>query len=175
VALGLLAIVSWLQIFLRSEHALELSTYTKPKFFIENAWIRRFNSSGALEHTLTADTVMGSKNGTSFSMTRPNVIHNSESRAVSITSADSGEMLQRDELDLRGNVTLSLTYPDDRPKVSAATTAAHINLKTGIVTSDQPTNFTRETMTARGVGFSYDNDEGRLMINSNVSLTFNSK
>ena len=170
-ALFALAIFSWSQIFFSAEHEHGLSSQTSPKFFIENAQVRRFNSSGRLEFTLNADTVFGSEDGTSFRMTRPHVVHNTSTQAIGVTSADMGEMLQRDELDLRGNVTLSFTPPGKRPKTTATTTSAHINLKTGLITSDQPANFTRETLTGRGVGFSYDNQKGLLVINSDVSLT----
>jgi len=175
VGLGSLAIISWIQIYLLSANLREFSSNAGPKFFIENAQVRRFNSNGALDFTLTADTVMGSKNGTAFSMLRPRVTHNGESHAVVITTADFGEILQRDKLNLRGNVTLSFNPSDKRPKAAATTTAAHVNLKTGVVTSDQPANFTRGTITGRGVGFSLDNEEGLLMINSDVSLTMNAK
>jgi len=171
LALFALAIFSWSQIYFRAEHARGLSPQTNPKFFIENAHVRRFNSSGRLEFTLKAETVFGSENGTSFRMTRPHVVHNTATHAKGVTSADMGEMFQRDKLDLRGNVTLSFTPPDKGPTTTATTTSAHINLKTGLVTSDQPANFTRETLTGRGVGFSYDNEKGLLMINSDVSLT----
>ena len=171
LALFTLAIFSWSKIYFRAEHERGVSSQTSPKFFIENAQVRRFNSSGRLEFTLNADTVFGSEDGTSFRMTRPHVAHNTSTQAIAVTSADSGEMLQRDELDLRGNVTLSFTPHGKRPKTTATTTSAHINLKTGLITSDQPANFTRETLTGRGVGFSYDNGKGLLMINSDVSLT----
>jgi len=174
-ALFALAIFSWSQIFFSAEHEHGLSSQTSPKFFIENAQVQRFNSSGGLEFTLNADTVFGSDDGTSFRMTRPHVVHNTATQAIGVTSADMGEMLQRDKLDLRGNVTLSFIPPDKRPKTTATTTSAHIDLKTGLVTSDQPANFTRETLTGRGVGFSYDNEEGLLMLNSDVSLTLIAK
>ena len=116
LALFALAIFSWSQIYFRVEHTRGLSSQTSPKFFIENAQTRRFNSSGRLEFTLNTDTVFGSQDGTSFRMTRPHVVHNTATQARSVTSADMGEMLQRDKLDLRGNVTLSFTPPDKRPK-----------------------------------------------------------
>lgn len=175
LALFALAIFSWSEIYFRAEHARGLSSKTSPKFFIENAQVRRFNSSGGLEFTLNADTVFGSDDGTSFRMTRPHVVLNTATQARGVTSADMGEMLQRDKLDLRGNVTLSFIPPDKRPKTTATTTSAHIDLKTGLVTSDQPASFTRETLTGRGVGFSYDNEEGLLMLNSDVSLTLIAK
>jgi len=170
-----LAVFSWSQIYFRAEHAPDVSSSSHPKFFIDNAKVRRFNSSGELEYTLNADTVYGSKNGTSLRLTRPRVIHSTASQALVISSADMGEMLQRDELDLRGNVTLSFAPPGNRPTTTATTTSAHVNLKTGLVTSDQAANFTRETLTGRGVGFSYDNETGLLMINSDVSLTLIAK
>jgi LPS export ABC transporter protein LptC len=170
-----LTIFSWSQIYFRAEHAQGLSSGSHPKFFIENAKVRRFNSSGELEFTLNADTVYGSKNGTSFSLTRPRVIHNTASQAIVISSADLGEMLQRDNLDLRGNVTLSFTPPEGRPKTAATTNAAHVNLKTGRVTSDQPATFTREKMNGRSIGFSYSNGQGLLMLNSDVSLTLKAR
>ena len=146
LALFALAIFSWSQIYFRSEDASSLSSQTNPKFFIEDAQVRRFNSSGTLEFTLIADTVFGLEDGTSFRMTRPHLVHSTASQARGVTSADMGEMLERDELDLHGNVTLSFTPPDTRPKTTATTSSAHINLKTGLVTSDQPVNFTRETL-----------------------------
>jgi LPS export ABC transporter protein LptC len=173
--LVLFAIFSWSQIYFRAEHARDFSSSSHPKFFIDNAKVRRFNSSGELEYTLNADTVYGSKNGTSLRLTRPRVIYSTASQALVISSADMGEMLQRDELDLRGNVTLSFAPPGNRPTTTATTTSAHVNLKTGLVTSDQAANFTRETLTGRGVGFSYDNETGLLMINSDVSLTLIAK
>ena len=175
LALFALAIFSWSKIYFRTEHARGLSSQASPKFFIENALVQRFNAAGTLEFTLIADTVFGLENGTSFRMTRPHLVHSTASQARGVTSADMGEMLERDELDLHGNVTLSFTPPDTRPKTTATTSSAHINLKTGLVTSDQPVNFTRETLAGRGVGFSYDNEEGLLVINSDVSLTMIAK
>ena len=175
LSLFALAIFSWSQIYSRAEHARELSTQGSPKFFIENAQVQSVNAAGRLEFTLNADTVFGSEDGKSFRMTRPHLAYSTASQTRGVTSADMGEMLQRDELDLRGNVTLSFTPPGKRSKTTGTTTSAHINLKTGLVTSDQPANFTRETITGRGVGFSYDNEEGLLVINSEVSLTMIAK
>jgi len=175
LALFALAIFSWSQIYFRSEDASSLSSQTNPKFFIEDAQVRRFNSSGTLEITLIADTVFGLEDGTSFRMTRPHLVYSTASQAQVVTTADMGEMLERDELDLHGNVTLSFTPTDKRLKTTAATTTAHINLKTGLVTSDQPANFTRGTLSGRGVGFTYYNEEELLVINSDVSLTMIAK
>ena len=175
LALFALAIFSWSHIFFRAEQASVLSSKTNPKFFIENAQSRTFDSNGRLEFILNADTVFGAEDGTSFRMTRPHIVHNTATHARGVTSADMGEMLRRDELDLRGNVTLSFTPPGAHPETTATTTSAHINLKTGFVTSDQPVYFTRDTLTGRGVGFSYHNEEGLLMINSKVSLTLIAK
>ena len=119
LALFTIAIFSWSKIYFRAEHERGLSSQTSPKFFIENAQVRRFNSSGRLEFTLNADTVFGSEDGTSFRLTRPHVVHNTSTQAIGVTSADSGEMLQRDELDLLGNVTLSFTPHGKRPKTTA--------------------------------------------------------
>jgi LPS export ABC transporter protein LptC len=175
LALFALAIFSWSQIYFRAENARGISSKTSPKFFIENAQVQRFNAAGRLEFTLNADTVLGSEDGTSFRMTRPRLVHITASHARGATSADLGEMRQRDELDLHGNVTFSFIPPDKRPKTAATTTSAHVNLKTGLVTSNQPANFTRGTLTGRGVGFSYDNEKGLLMINSDVLLTLIAK
>jgi len=169
------AMFSWYQLNYPENEITRPPSIEKPQFFIENVRRKNFGLNGGLEYVVDGDTANGTADGSTINITRPHLKHYGEEGNVAIVYADAGTLNEKEELTLLGNVYLSIAPISGNSSASATTSAALVNLETGVITSEDEVTFIRHNSNGRGMGFTYDHKQKTLVINSRVSITFNVK
>ena len=140
--------------------------------FLHDVSILKFNGAGKAQSVLKFDSVVEIGENRTANLVRPVLIFEDQRRKTFVVTADHGERVQEDTLNLSGNVTLSIKEITSDEPIGISTDYVSIDLETGTARTQHLATVTRKSLAGSSDGFISYNANGMLNLLSNVELTY---
>ena len=142
-----------------------------PDVIVDNFTVRRFDPSGQVQHTLTAQQLRHYPDDDTTELDQPLLLYRGKQSPTRI-SADRAQLLKDGkEAILRDNVRVLREASPGRAEMTLATTLLYVYPEEEIARTDQPVRMTQGKSVATGVGMVADRIKEKYVLESRVKAT----
>lgn len=134
-----------------------------PDYIVERFQVRRFDATGALQHSLVADKMLHYPDDDSTSVIAPRLTYHHTPPTQ--LAADTARLDKTGKhVDLEGNVRIVREGNGDRPQTRIATSALHIDPEAEVARTNAPVTITTGRSVINGTGLEANNKTGNAVM-----------